>query len=173
MEIKCPGCTKFIDADSKFCPSCGRAMTAETVQSKPARVACPDGNCTGIIGENGRCRKCGAEKGNQAASQIQCPYCSELIQKKALKCKHCGEFLDSGQRSRSRPGADKKDKTIAAILAFFLGGIGIHKFYLQQGTSGVIRLLFCWTFIPAFLGLFDGIGLLMSSQDDFDQRYNR
>lgn len=170
MEIKCPGCTTFIDADSKFCPSCGRAMTAETVQAKPARVACPDGNCTGIIGENGRCRKCGAEKGNKSADQIKCPYCSELIQKRALKCKHCGEFLDN--RPRIKPAGDRKNKTVAGLLALFLGGIGIHKFYLQQGGSGLIRLIFCWTFIPAIIAFFEAIGLFMSSQEEFDRKYN-
>lgn len=31
-----------------------------------------------------------------------------------------------------------RDKTVAAVLAFFLGGIGIHKFYLGQSGQGIL-----------------------------------
>jgi len=65
----------------------------------------------------------------------------------------------------------EKNKFTAGILALFLGGLGIHKFYLGKNTSGLIRLLFCWTFIPAILGFFDGIGLLMMSEQKFAAKY--
>jgi TM2 domain-containing membrane protein YozV len=34
-----------------------------------------------------------------------------------------------------------KSKVVAALLAFFLGGLGIHKFYLGYNTAGIIILL--------------------------------
>ena len=34
-----------------------------------------------------------------------------------------------------------KNRIVAAVLAFFLGGIGIHKFYLGRTTAGVMMLL--------------------------------
>ncbi len=66
-----------------------------------------------------------------------------------------------------------KNKTTAGLLGIFLGGIGIHRFYLGQGLAGVIHILFCWTFIPAFVGLIDGIILLMMSDETFNNKYNR
>ena len=49
----------------------------------------------------------------------------------------------------------RKDGTTAVLLALFLGGLGAHKFYLGQAGLGVLYLLFCWTFIPAIVALFE------------------
>jgi hypothetical protein len=37
---------------------------------------------------------------------------------------------------------------MAIILALLLGGIGVHKFYLDKPGAGIFYLLLCWTFIP-------------------------
>ena len=66
-----------------------------------------------------------------------------------------------------------KNKTTAAILAFFLGGIGIHRFYLNQIGYGFLYLIFCWTFIPAFIALIDFIVFLTMSEQVFNLKYNR
>lgn len=34
-----------------------------------------------------------------------------------------------------------KNKIVAALLAFFIGGLGVHKFYLGKNQAGVIMLL--------------------------------
>ena len=60
-----------------------------------------------------------------------------------------------------------KSKTTAALLALFLGGIGIHKFYMGKSLAGFIYLIFFWTFIPAIIGFFESIGLFMMSEEKF------
>jgi TM2 domain-containing membrane protein YozV len=66
-----------------------------------------------------------------------------------------------------------KDKNTAAILAFTLGGIGVHRFYLGQTGMGIVYLLFCWTFIPAFAAFIEFIMLLTMSQEAFNAKYNQ
>jgi len=70
--------------------------------------------------------------------------------------------------SNSKP--KKKDKLVAALLAIILGSLGIHKFYMGKTVSGVIYLLFCWTFIPAIIGLIEGIDYLVISDEEFQSR---
>lgn len=60
-----------------------------------------------------------------------------------------------------------KSKIAAGILAIFLGGLGIHKFYLGKVGMGVLYLLFCWTGIPAFVGFIEGIIYLCSNDENF------
>lgn len=57
------------------------------------------------------------------------------------------------------------NKLVYCILAFFLGGIGIHKFYAGKTGAGVAFLLFCWTGIPAFIALIDFIVGLTKKAD--------
>ena len=65
-----------------------------------------------------------------------------------------------------------KSKGTAALLAFLLGDLGIHKFYLGKGGQGILYLLFCWTFIPWVLAIFDFFILICMSDSEFDRKYN-
>lgn len=66
-----------------------------------------------------------------------------------------------------------KNRTTAAILALFLGGFGIHRFYLGAPVRGFMYLLFCWTLVPAILGFFTALRLLAMSDREFNAAYNR
>ena len=53
--------------------------------------------------------------------------------------------------------AARKSPTTGLVLAFFLGGIGAHRFYLGETGLGILYALFFWTFVPgiiAFVELF-------------------
>ena len=64
-----------------------------------------------------------------------------------------------------------KDKITASILAIFVGGFGVHRFYLGQIGRGIICIL---TFpISVFVAPAIGIYWLLSSNESFDNNYNR
>ena len=73
-----------------------------------------------------------------------------------------GGLVRTGNRSR----------TTAAVLAIFFGGFGFHKFYLGAPIMGLLYLFFCWTFLPAIAGFFEGLGYLLTSEQAFDMKYN-
>ncbi len=65
-----------------------------------------------------------------------------------------------------------KNKLAAGLLGIFLGGLGIHKFYLGQTGRGILYLVFFWTGIPAIIGFIEGIVLIASSDEAFNAKYN-
>jgi TM2 domain-containing membrane protein YozV len=67
--------------------------------------------------------------------------------------------------------AGGRSRVAAGLFALLLGGIGIHKFYLGRIGQGVLYILFCWTFIPALIGLVEGIIYLTMSDSSFEMRY--
>lgn len=73
-----------------------------------------------------------------------------------------------------------KNRIVAALLAFFLGWLGIHKFYLGKTTAGVLMLLgstIGWiTFgilpaIVAIIAFIEFIIYLVKSDGDFHRDY--
>ena len=69
-------------------------------------------------------------------------------------------------------GEIMKNKIVAGLLGIFLGGFGIHKFYLNKPGQGLTYLIFCWTGIPEIIGFIEGIIYLFTSDEDFNKMYN-
>ena len=69
----------------------------------------------------------------------------------------------------------KKNKTVAAVLAFTLGGFGAHKFYLGHKGAGIVHLLLSLTIIGALVNVpicvVEFFIYLSKSEEDFHQTY--
>ena len=46
-----------------------------------------------------------------------------------------------------------KTKIVAALLAFFLGGLGVHNFYLGHKKNGIIQLVLSLLMVTAIVTL--------------------
>ena len=68
-------------------------------------------------------------------------------------------------RREQRDEQEKPSLAIYLLLAVFLGGIGMHDFYIGKSAAGVIKLLFFWTGIPAIIAVFNIIGALLNRKD--------
>ena len=102
-----------------------------------------------------------------------CRECGASINAKAEICPKCGvrQHPPPGVFSGTAPNG--KNKLAAALFAIFLGGFGIHKFYLGRIGWGLIYLLLCWTFIPSFLGFIEGIIYITMSDEAFARKYGQ
>lgn len=94
-----------------------------------------------------------------------------------------GEFKEAWNETVG----DKKEnkKMLAGILAIIFGGLGVHKFILGYNKEGIILLgitlvsipLVCLIigaitiYIPALIGLIEGIIYLTKSDEEFYQTY--
>ena len=127
-------------------------------------------------------------------SQSKCPQCGASVEFGVRECRYCGEALAVNtaqpivqtmvqpqvvyvQQAAAQPSSPYdhnwpiKSKLAAGLLGIFLGGIGIHKFYLGRVGMGVLYLLFCWTFIPGIVGFIEGIVYLASSDHNFQVKH--
>ncbi len=132
------------------------------------------------------CRNCGKEVHEKA---IACPGCGLPPRLESRFCHSCGETTSPGQSfcvkcgvSLAAPAvAGAKNKVAAGLLGIFLGGLGVHKFYLGYHRAGVIMILV--SFVGGFLtwglaalaagavGLIEGIIYLTTSDPDFERIY--
>lgn len=97
---------------------------------------------------------------------IYCSACGQQMSNEALSCPKCGQ-PNSVRRLYLAP---RKSRVAAGVFALLLGGLGIHKFYLNKVGLGFLYLVFFWTFIPAIVALIEGIIYLTQDDQTFSEK---
>ena len=80
------------------------------------------------------------------------------------------EAATSATASPAVPVGGSKNQTLAAVLAFFLGGLGVHRFYLGYTWQGVVQLLTGGGLI--IWALIDFVRICIGSLEPKDGSYN-
>lgn len=79
--------------------------------------------------------------------------------------------------SRPAAGPADRNKFVAALLAFALGPLGIHRFYLGRIGSGIAMLVLSMSVVGLLVSvpwaLVDMLRYLMMSHGEFEARYPR
>jgi TM2 domain-containing membrane protein YozV/Tfp pilus assembly major pilin PilA len=66
----------------------------------------------------------------------------------------------------------RKEKATAGVLAFFLGGLGVHRFYLGQWW-GIFYLIFWGTLIPSIVSLIEAFVFWLTPNERWNQKYGQ
>ena len=98
-----------------------------------------------------------------------CPNCGAPVEDSATFCPKCGTSLQAQPASPldSKVPSDGR-WLIALLLCFFLGCLGIHRFYVGKTGSGIAMLLTCGG--CGIWALVDFIMILVNSFTDKDGR---
>jgi len=104
-----------------------------------------------------------------------CTECGSIINLKAEICPKCGvrQMYNPTQRNIGDNAPNGKNRIVAALLAFFLGWFGAHKFYLGRIGWGIFYMLLFWTGLPAILAFIDFIILLCIPDKIFNEEYGQ
>ena len=101
-------------------------------------------NCANELDSNAAfCVKCGVKAGD---GNRYCPNCGAETAENAAVCIKCGVELKKAAAS-----GEQKSKMAAGLLGIFLGGLGVHRFYVGKVGTGLLYL---------FTGSLCGIGYL-------------
>ena len=116
-----------------------------------------------------------------------CVACGNHIHVKAEICPRCGVRQPATGGMAGAFCSEGKNKIVAALLAFFLGMFGVHRFYLGDTKNGTIMLvgsLVSWLLSIVGIGLLgvivfcvwgfvDFVRYLVMSDADFAAAYNQ
>ena len=104
------------------------------------------------------CVKCGVAKGH---GEGFCPFCGAAVQPGAAACLKCGTAIHTIPEE-----SELKSRLTAGLLGIFLGGFGVHNFYLGYTGKGIAQILLTFCFgIGAIWGLIEGILILVGTID--------
>ena len=113
-------------------------------------------NCGAEIDPNAAiCVKCGFQKGKGTK---YCQNCGAEVTEGAAACMNCGFALQTAV-------SGQKSKLVAGLLGIFLGGLGVHNFYLGYTGKAIAQILLSCIGIGEIWGLIEGILILVGKID--------
>ena len=75
---------------------------------------------------------------------MYCKSCGKEISEDSKFCPGCGASQNGTVINSVKPRKENesdKSRLVACLLAFFLGGLGIHRFYVGKIGTGIVQIL--------------------------------
>jgi len=125
-------------------------------------------HCGKELPENSKfCPNCGAPAETEAPKV--CPECGEETIEGAAFCAKCGRRLSELPPINLNKNVQKlshRSKLVAGLLGIFLGGFGVHNFYIGKTGVGVAQIILTIATcgIASIWGFIEGIVILTQSE---------
>lgn len=121
-------------------------------------------NCGEAMNDNQAiCLKCGVKKG---VGNNFCANCGATMNPGAEICMNCGVAV------KKEGNLNGQDKTVMAVLAILIGGLGIHNFMMGETKKGIVKIVasFCCG-IGGILAIIDFVKILMGTYEADPEKY--
>jgi TM2 domain-containing membrane protein YozV len=80
-----------------------------------------------------------------------CPNCGKEVSDQAVSCPSCGHPLAPKTGSSTVKIVSPKSRLAVVLLSFFLGWIGVHRFYVGKVGTGVLFVFFGWNVLALWV----------------------
>lgn len=153
-------------------PSAARTTSALAIDNNPASY----GGSVAAASSSALSLSPVAESAAVSASPYVAPT-SHVVNSANHYCYQCGTAMPIGTAVCPSCHTEQlmlveKSKVTAGFLAFFLGGLGVHRFYLGQWW-GIFYVLFWLTGIPSFISAVEAFVFWFTSKENWLRRYGR
>ena len=133
-----------------FCTNCGNEVSAQAIA----------------------CTKCGLPPRKEKRF---CYNCGTEINAQQVMCVKCGVALGHTSGGGASVAQGEKNKTVAALLALFIGWLGAHKFYHGSWGWGLVYLALTLTvvlsFIPGIAGVVEAVIFFTMDEAKYEAVY--
>ena len=116
------------------------------------------------------CVKCGKSISGSGGGKVCCPSCGKENLQGAFFCAFCGAAIGAPQGTVGYGAStlgEAKSRLAAGLLGVFVGGLGIHRFYLGYVGIGIAQIIvtICTCGVGHIWGFIEGILILVGSID--------
>lgn len=133
-----------------------------------------------------QCPECGKQYSTQEkVNRVKCPYCGAETNvsyadgqtQQQSQWQQFSNQASSAMDSVFNNGPSGKSRGIAGLLAILMGWCGLHYFYLNKTTAGVVFLLIailsCGVLatVTTIVSIIQGVLFFTATQEEFEQKW--
>ncbi len=153
--MNCYKCGAVVADGTKFCTNCGADLIIDTTGKTYASFG---GGGEKLFEEEQKAKEANSQNDSQDASQNNNQGTNQNYYQNTSQ----GYQTYNG---RQEPYLAGNDKTMIALLCFFLGGLGVHCFVMGETRKGIIRIVF--SLLCGIGGIFALIDFIMILSDTY------